>query len=67
MKTCKECRFYKKKSDLSGNCRRRSPTFAQIEVTTMPDRYNETNGCWPYIEKDDWCGDWEQKEEKDGK
>lgn len=46
IKTCKECRFYMKRIEESGLCRRHPP---------LNLRY------WPVVDTDDWCGEFQDK------
>ncbi len=46
--SCQTCRYWAP-GDLSGECRRRTPSVAD----------EDGNGYWPVTEPDEWCGEYE--------
>lgn len=46
-------------------CRRHAPVVPLV-ITISGYESSERKGIWPRVQENDWCGDWEQKEQ-DGK
>lgn len=57
--TCEQCRFFKRTIPVPGECRR-NPPLAQIRLSgRVPNR----PGSWPHVKPNDWCGQFQRKEE----
>ena len=53
---CGNCQYRKQ-----GECRRQPPQFVDPTVSQLAS-VEATEGVWPKVAKDEWCGEWKQEE-----
>jgi len=61
MNSCKECQFYYGHPESNGVCLRRAPITFAIEHPGSIGSYSYSNAIWPKVSCDNWCGEFEVK------
>lgn len=56
-KCCSNCLYYLTKSPVGGICRR----FPRVPIGRMPGNSKHIDQVYPYVHKDEWCGEWKEK------
>lgn len=67
MKTCKTCRYGSFDNELHGNCYRYAPRPVVWGAMRDEDDPLANLAVWPQIGEDDWCGEWEAKDDDDNR
>ena len=68
-KVCENCDYWVEgvnKDTKIGRCRRYAPT-ANFEYPAAPLNVDFRSAEWPITQQSDWCGDFRQTENADGK
>lgn len=68
---CGDCRFYKREPQVE-ECHRYPPRVEADQFTREIARILESaeweniqNERWPYVDENDWCGEWKPKGDDD--
>lgn len=60
MHKCKDCKWWRKSRGGNGGCHRHAPS---VRLLVTMNEYLEHYGLWPQVHEDDFCGDFEAKDE----
>lgn len=58
---CGNCKYWKWQTGGRGECKRHAPMTPLMVTTT---KQFEIWGMWPTVDKENWCGEWEKKNEQ---
>lgn len=68
MCTCEACGFCHRDSEGDYMCRRYAPKpilttdDEEVPLIAHASTYLSSTSAWPYVQSDDWCGEWHERE-----
>ena len=64
MTDCMDCKFWKRRGAINGECRRYPPTPIIIDLEATKERVSSDRteiGVWPITQSGDGCGEWRRR------